>query len=156
MLTNTPLSDGRLHWVCSDCGRGMVLDAGEPARHVCKTTGKTETKFPGREAVTVPTPPDLLQRTRNFGVALTQHLAAGAPKASDDQVKERWAICQKCPGNYFKTTGEGTGQCTHHACGCGVFTVGAESGLWPNKLRWADQRCPAGYWGAVVPPPSPS
>jgi len=97
--------------------------------------------------------PGLLQRGSNFAKAVGEHRAAGYPQATDEQVAERFAICQTCvgKGGFFKSTGEGSGQCTHVQCGCNMRNVGSESMITPNKLRWAEQKCPIGKWDSVVP-----
>jgi hypothetical protein len=82
----------------------------------------------------------------NFSKAAVQHLAAGCPQATDEQVAERFAICQGC--ELFKPKAEGSGTCQHPSCGCSLKAVGV-TGL--NKLRWADQKCPIDKWQAVTP-----
>jgi hypothetical protein len=91
------------------------------------------------------TPPSAARRGANFAKASIQHIASGAPLASDAQVAERFAICLQCP-LYRAGKQEGVGQCLHPSCGCKVKAVGL-TGL--NKLRWADQRCPLGHWHAL-------
>jgi hypothetical protein len=80
----------------------------------------------------------------NFAHAAKAHFDAGMPQASDEQVAERFAICAACP--LYKKKDDESGSCNHSKCGCNVKAVGL-SGL--NKLRWAEQACPAGHWGAV-------
>lgn len=89
-------------------------------------------------------PPSMLRKAANFTKAAVKHVAAGSPQATDEQVAERFAICQSCP--MFKATGEGQGECSK--CGCGLKAVGV-AGV--SKLRWADQACPIGKWKAIAP-----
>lgn len=88
--------------------------------------------------------PSLLTKANNLAKAAYNHAAAGRPQATDEQVAERFAVCQAC--EIFKPKGPGAGVCTHPSCGCNLKDVGIE-GL--NKLRWADQACPLGKWGAI-------
>ena len=86
--------------------------------------------------------PSTLRRAANFGRAVAKHAAAGAHRATDAQVDARWAICQGC--DWFKVAGH-TGKCQHITCGC-VLAPSTYTGR--NKLRWAEQVCPIGHWGA--------
>lgn len=94
--------------------------------------------------------PGVARMAGNFAKAYASHVIAGRPQATDEQVAERFAICQGC--ELYKSTGEGRGQCLHESCGCYLKLVGV-NGL--NKLRWADQACPLGKWQAVSPPQAP-
>lgn len=89
--------------------------------------------------------PGLFKKVVNFSRAATSHLVKGSPQATDEQVAERFAICQECV-EYFKPTSEGQGRCTHPSCGCPLKPVGLTG---RNKLRWADQACPIGRWKAI-------
>tara|TARA_B100000519_G_scaffold195450_1_gene200517 strand:- start:410 stop:670 length:261 start_codon:yes stop_codon:yes gene_type:complete len=82
--------------------------------------------------------PKHLQRVRNFTMALVKHAKNGAPKASQEVIDERLAICELCP--HFQ------GQ---HCNKCGCACKGNRVFL--NKLAWADQECPIGKWKAVEP-----
>ena len=92
-------------------------------------------------------PPALLQKVLNFSKASAGHVMKGLPKASDEQVAERFAICLANQCGYY-VGNEEQGVCNHSSCGCTLKAVGKE-GL--NKLRWADQKCPVGHWGPVEP-----
>ena len=96
--------------------------------------------------------PDLVQRVQNFKRAGVKHVSAGSPQASDADVAARWAICESAACGLFRRTKRG-GTCLHTSCGCRLRTLGAEGLVGPNKLRWADQACPLGFWGPVDPPP---
>ncbi len=81
-------------------------------------------------------PPPLLERMGNFAKAAVSHVAAGAPRCTDEQVADRHAICTAC--EYFAAN-----VCTK--CGCGISRERA----YISKLHWADQSCPVGKWGPV-------
>jgi hypothetical protein len=93
--------------------------------------------------------PTELERARNFSRAATAHFLAGLPQASDVDVAARWARCVSNVCGFFAAAGEGQGQCRHKSCGCNLRRLGSESVVTPNKLRWAEQACPAGEWGPV-------
>jgi hypothetical protein len=83
-------------------------------------------------------------KLKNFAKAGIKHMTNGRPKATDEQVAERFAICQGC--ELFEAKEEGVGRCNHESCGCSLKRVGI-IGL--NKLRWADQECPLKKWLAI-------
>lgn len=82
--------------------------------------------------------PSFLTKVKNFAVAATQHVAAGMPMASDDEIIRRHDICQGCEFFANNTCGK---------CGCPVN----RNRNYVSKLSWADQSCPVGKWG-----PAPS
>jgi hypothetical protein len=88
---------------------------------------------------------------KNLAVASAEHAAAGFPKASDEDVATRFAICQQC--ELYEAIGPDHGRCLHKSCGCNLKAVGL-SGL--NKLRWAEQSCPIRKWQAVTPSEPPA
>jgi hypothetical protein len=90
----------------------------------------------------------LAQKAATFAKSAARHIAAGLPQATDEQVAERFAVCQACP--HFIPKSDGQGECSK--CGCGLKAVGV-SGL--NKLRWADESCPVKRWGPIALPPAP-
>jgi hypothetical protein len=55
--------------------------------------------------------PGLLERAGNFARSAARHVAQGAPRCTDEQVAERFAVCQQCE-HY-------TGSACRK-CGCGV------------------------------------
>jgi hypothetical protein len=71
----------------------------------------------------------LLKKAANFAAAAAQHVAAGAPMASEAEVARRHDICTACPHFDGKACG---------LCGC---PVSRERSL-ISKLSWADQKCP--------------
>lgn len=78
--------------------------------------------------------PSLAQKAMNFAAAAAQHIAAGAPMASDEEVARRFAICQGCEFYDGKACSK---------CGCPVV----RERKYLSKLSWADQSCPVGKWG---------
>jgi hypothetical protein len=78
-----------------------------------------------------------LTKARNFAKATAQHIAAGMPTASDEEILRRWNICQGC--EYLQNDA-----CSQ--CGCPV----ARDRKFVSKLAWADQSCPVGKWGPVA------
>jgi hypothetical protein len=58
------------------------------------------------------------------------------PRASEEEVARRFAICQGC--EFFDGKA-----CTK--CGCPVV----REKQFVSKLSWANERCPAGKWGPV-------
>lgn len=81
-----------------------------------------------------PPKPPLAQRAANFAVAAAQHVAAGAPLASEGEVERRHAICQSCEFFDGKACSK---------CGCPVV----RERQYISKLSWAEQSCPVGKWG---------
>ena len=100
------------------------------------------TERPCGKSATPPTPAlirdtgdvPFLQKVKNFAAATVQHVAAGMPMASDEEILRRHDICQAC--EYFKNNA-----CSK--CGCPVY----RDKKFVSKLAWADQSCPIGKWG---------
>jgi hypothetical protein len=76
----------------------------------------------------------LVQQAVNFVTSAAKHVAAGMPRATDEQVAERFSICQGCEFYDGKA-------CTK--CGCPVV----REKQFVSKLAWADSECPVGKWG---------
>jgi hypothetical protein len=81
-------------------------------------------------------PPSLIQKVFNFTKAATNHVVAGSPKCTDEQIHKRYSICNSC--EFFKNN-----TCTK--CGCSLL----RERVYMNKLAWADQACPVGKWGPI-------
>jgi hypothetical protein len=81
-----------------------------------------------------PVPPPFLERVGNFATSAARHVAAGAPRCTDEEVAARHAICAGC--EYFDGK-----SCTK--CGCPVSRERA----YISKLSWAGESCPVGKWG---------
>lgn len=70
-----------------------------------------------------------------FIKALWWHIWAGFPKSTQNQINERYKICNSCEYHNKKED-----QCL--VCGCNINT----KKIFMNKLAWADQECPIGKW----------
>jgi len=81
-------------------------------------------------------PPGLLQKAANFATSAAAHVAAGAPRCTQEQIDARFAICQACELFDGKA-------CTK--CGCPIVREQA----FVSKLSWAGEKCPVGKWGPV-------
>lgn len=84
--------------------------------------------------------PPLAERLANFAASAAKHVAAGMPRATDEQIAERFAICQGCE---FLSGGA----CSK--CGCPVV----RESRFISKLSWASESCPVGKWGPVASSP---
>ena len=85
------------------------------------------------------TGPSFFEKVGNFATSAAKHIAAGAPRCTDEEVAARHAICAGC--EYFDGK-----SCTK--CGCPVSRERA----YVSKLSWAGESCPVGKWGPVVRP----
>lgn len=113
--------------------RGYTLD--EVRACIVSEDGDTITVDETHEAYPRAKPgPSLMQKAANFATAAAQHIAAGAPMASEEEVARRFAICQGCEHYDGKACKK---------CGCPVKREKA----FVSKLSWADQSCPVGKWG---------
>jgi hypothetical protein len=83
-----------------------------------------------------PPPISFATKARNFAASAAKHLAAGMPQATEEQVAERFAICQGCEHFDGKACGK---------CGCPVV----REKKFLSKLSWAGESCPVGKWGPV-------
>ena len=84
-----------------------------------------------------PSSPSFVGKVMNFAGALRDHIQAGMPMATEEQIQARYAICQAC--EYLKNDA-----CTK--CGCPIS--GKKQFI--SKLSWADSQCPVGKWGTVT------
>jgi uncharacterized paraquat-inducible protein A len=73
-----------------------------------------------------------------FLKSLFFHVYAGFPKASKQEILERWSICISCD-NFNKKKSE----C--NICGCNL----SAKLKFLNKLAWADQECPEKKWSKI-------
>lgn len=113
--------------------RGYTLDEVRPC--ILSEDGDTVTVDESHHSYPHPRPGQtLLQKVANFSVAAARHVAAGMPRASQEEVERRFAICRQCEhydGNACKK------------CGCPV----KRERKFISKLAWANESCPAGKWG---------
>ncbi len=89
--------------------------------------------------------PSIFKKLTHFAPALIGHVVNGMPTCTQDQIDARLAICRACPGNFYVQDPDNPnlGVCAN----CGCHTGREQKFL--NKLGWADQKCPAGYWPAL-------
>lgn len=73
-----------------------------------------------------------------FIKSLWFHVYAGLPKSTQQQIDDRWSICNSC--EYMDKVNS---QCK--LCGCNL----SNKRIFMNKLAWADQHCPADKWGPI-------
>ena len=113
---------GKQNGECDDCivQRGEVLTVDE--RHPA---------FP-KTAL-----PSLARQAANFATSAAKHIAAGAPRCTQEQVDARFAVCQGCEHYDGRAC---------RLCGCPVVREQA----FVSKLSWANEKCPAGKWGPVT------
>ena len=175
MIKVEQTDDGKWLATCPHCRWKFAQPIHTKTRHDCKVTGERyvyvpadwetrsrEDKNPwlakqvsGRLIDDEPArkkplaPPSLIRQVFNYTTAKVTHVAAGRPTCSDEQVTERFAICQSNVCGYFIAKGEGLGQCAHQSCGCALKRLSAQTE--DSKLRWADQRCPAVVPGSDPP-----
>lgn len=72
-------------------------------------------------------------RVKNFAASAVAHVAAGMPRASEEEVERRYAICQGCEHFDGKSC---------RKCGCPVV----RERKYVSKLSWAKEACPVGKW----------
>lgn len=125
------------------------FEKNELGKFTCKLCGKTipvnapmNCKFKQKQQENKE--PSLAQKATNFAKAAISHAKAGNPTVTEEQMKERLAICKACP--LFKPNqNKAGGVCTHSSCGCSI----QDNLNYLNKIAWADQECPTGLWGKV-------
>ena len=85
-------------------------------------------------AISPITGPSFLEKVGHFATSAVKHVAAGAPRCTDEQVAARHAICSGC--EYFDGK-------ACKKCGCPV----SRERTYISKLSWAGESCPIGKWG---------
>ena len=127
----------RLHFEARCRERGYTLDQVRPCiiseDGDAITVDETHPTYPRARA---PTPPGLIEKAKNFAASAARHVAAGMPKATQEQIDARFAICQGCEHFDGKA-------CTK--CGCPVV----RERQFVSKLSWANEKCPVGKWGPI-------
>jgi hypothetical protein len=78
----------------------------------------------------------LITKAANFAASAAKHVAAGMPRATDEEVARRFSICQACEHFDGKAC---------RKCGCPVV----RERQFISKLSWANESCPVGKWGPV-------
>lgn len=119
------------HWLnrrCRDAGRqNGDCDACIVAHGDVLTVDEKHPAFP-KTAVS------LAQKAANFAASAAKHIAAGAPRCTQEQIDARFAICQACEHFDGKACKK---------CGCPIRREQA----FVSKLAWANEKCPVGKWG---------
>lgn len=114
-VTLLPCADGVC--VCDSCGVRFVTRPGiNLVAHDC-----------------TPPKPSLAQTVANFATSAAKHVAAGMPRATDEEIERRFSICQGCEFFDGKAC---------RKCGCGISRVRR----FVSKLAWANEKCPVGKW----------
>ena len=128
----------RLHHLEQRCReRGYTLDEVRPC--IVSEDGDTITVDETHPAYPRAKPgagPSLFQKAANFATSAVKHVAAGAPRCTQEQIDQRFAICKQCEHFDGKAC---------RLCGCPV----AREKQFVSKLSWANERCPVGKWGPV-------
>jgi hypothetical protein len=97
------------------------------------TVDETHPAYPAKPKPGV----SLITKAANFAASAAKHLATGMPRATEEQVAARFAVCQAC--EHFD--GRACRQ-----CGCPVV----RERKFVSKLSWAGESCPVGKWGPVA------
>lgn len=79
-----------------------------------------------------------INRIKTFLKSLWFHIGYGMPKATKEQIEQRFVTCFGC--DMFDRN---KSQCL--VCGCNISRKKA----FLNKLAWADQSCPLGKWEKI-------
>lgn len=111
--------------IVSDDGDMITVDVDHPAYPRASRSWQ--------EPLTLEPEVSLLQKAKNFAASAVNHVASGARLAGDEEVAERFAICQTCE-HYDGSA------CLK--CGCPVV----RERKFISKLSWANEKCPAGKW----------
>jgi hypothetical protein len=115
-------------------GDQIAVDETHPAYPARPKAGFTPPPAPDLSRADAPS---FLTKVKNFAVASSKHIAAGAPMATDAEIIRRHDICLAC--EFFKDN-------ACQKCGCPV--VRAKKFL--SKLSWAGESCPVGKWGPAA------
>lgn len=121
-------TEDNLNFQCVNCG--MKIRA--------ETVQESQPVFICRKPLTrnINDEPGFAKKLQNFAKATAQHIAAGMPMCSEEQIIARHNICLQC--EYFKDD-------TCSKCGCPLI----RNKQFVSKLAWADQECPVGKWGKI-------
>jgi hypothetical protein len=95
------------------------------------TVDETHPAYPRAQKSFVSLP----QKIVNFAASAAKHVGSGMARASEEQVAERFAICQQCQHFDGRACGK---------CGCPIV----RERKFVSKLAWANESCPVGKWGS--------
>lgn len=110
---------------CTKCGIRVASEDGAPAMLCSLPSAVVEPK-----AEIVP----FAKKVQNFIISATEHINNGAKLCTDDQIAERYNICQAC--EHFINS-------SCNKCGCPIM----RNRRFISKLSWASSECPIGKWG---------
>jgi rRNA maturation endonuclease Nob1 len=77
----------------------------------------------------------MFKKLINFGKSLSFHIGNGMPKSTQEEINQRFAICEECSS--FDKDNE---ECK--ICGCNIN----KKRIFMNKLAWKDTSCPMSKW----------
>jgi hypothetical protein len=80
--------------------------------------------------------PSFAKKLQNFAKSTVQHVTAGMPMCTEEEIIQRHNVCLGC--EFFKDD-------TCIKCGCPLI----RTKQFVSKLAWADQECPVGKWGKI-------
>jgi hypothetical protein len=121
------ISDGE-YLQCVNCGLKIKTSNNSPILFPCsRSLHRSENE----------NSPSFIKKIKNFASSVVDHVSAGMPSCSDEQIIKRHDICLNC--EFFKDD-------TCQQCGCPLF----RNKQFVSKLAWADQECPVGKWGKEV------
>ena len=126
--------DEVLPCVVSQDGDVWTIDVDHPAYPRVAKAGYEPPQPEPVEPMPSRSAPGFLEKVKNFATAAVDHVAAGMPTASDEEIIRRHDICLGC--EFLQDNA-----CTQ--CGCPVARVRG----YVSKLSWADSECPVGKWG---------
>ena len=81
----------------------------------------------------------IAQKAASLAGAVVKHVLSGMKEVSEQEYKDRLAVCDKCPSGLCNKSGE---VWTCGACGCSLNGTS----ILPAKAKWATQDCPKGHW----------
>lgn len=93
--------------------------------------------------------PSLVTQVANVSKGAAKWIAAGRPVRSDEEVAKLFDQCQSNVCGLYRPKEDGVGRCA--GCGCWLKRNG---GLM-NKLKWATEDCPKGFFHALPLAPAP-
>jgi len=113
-------------YLCSKCGTQISSEDGPPAI-LCSVPSNEPEEQPSVAFST---------KVKNFIMAASEHINNGAKLCTDEQIEQRYNICQTC--EHFVNS-------TCNQCGCPIV----RNKRFISKLSWASSECPVGKWGKL-------
>lgn len=113
-------------YICTKCGTRIVSEDGPPPLLCSMPFSKTDQE----QEPAVP----FSTKVKNFISATSEHINNGGKLCSEEQIEQRYAICQGCEHFVNSSCGK---------CGCPIV----RNKRFISKLSWASSECPVGKWG---------